>query len=61
MITEQLKKGQIVKLDTFYHNKELFQIIGFTPKRVKVIRISDGNKYRWYIKSKTIIEIMEWA
>jgi hypothetical protein len=58
MKLENLKIGQTVKLDTFYHTKELFKIIGFTPKRVKVIRISTGNKYSWFIKNTSIIEVV---
>ena len=56
---KNLKTGQIIKTNCYFHHKQLFQIIGFTPKRVKVIRISDGNKYSWFIKENTITEIVQ--
>ena len=59
MEREKLKIGQIVKTDSYDFSKELFQIVGFTPKRVKVIRVSTGNKYHWFIASSTITEIVE--
>jgi len=59
MNRKDLKIGQTIKTNSFWHTKELFQIVGFTPKRVKVIRISDGDKYSWFIKETTITEIVE--
>ena len=59
MQRKNLKTGQIIKTNCYFHHKQLFQIIGFTPKRVKVIRISDGNKYSWFIKENTITEIVQ--
>ncbi len=59
MERKNLKIGQVIKTNSFWHTKELFQIVGFTPKRVKVIRISDGDKYSWFIKENTITEIVQ--
>lgn len=59
MEREKLEIGQIVKLDHYDFSKTLFKIVGFTPKRVKVIRLSTGNKYHWFIANSTIIEIVE--
>ena len=47
MNTEKLKIGQIIKTNTYDFNKELFKITGFTPKRVKIIRVKNENKYSW--------------
>ena len=59
MERKNLKIGQVIKTNSFWHTKELFQIVGFTRKRVKVIRISDGDKYSWFIKENTITEIVQ--
>ena len=59
MKRENLKIGQIVKLDSYDFTKELFKIVGFTPKRIKVIRLSTGHAVHWYIVSSTITEIVE--
>ena len=59
MEREKLKIGQIVKTDSYDFTKKLFKIVGFTSKRVKVIRVSTGNKYQWFIASSTITEIVE--
>ena len=59
MNRKNLKIGQTIKANCFWHTKELFQIVGFTPKRIKVIRISDGDKYSWFIKETSITEIVE--
>lgn len=59
MEREKLKIGQIVKLDSYDFTKKLFKIVGFTPKRIKVIRLSTGYDCHWYIVSSTITEIVE--
>ena len=59
MNTEKLKIGQVIKTDTYNITNELFEIIGFTPKRVKIIRVRTGNKYSWFIKPSRITEIVE--
>ncbi len=59
MNTEKLKIGQIIKTDTYNFTNELFEIIGFTPKRVKIIRLRTENKYSWFIKPNKITEIVE--
>ena len=59
MINNNLKVGQYLKLKGKYTADKVFKIIGFTPKRVKVIRISDENKYSWFIKENTITEIVQ--
>jgi len=60
MEKQELKVGHIVKLDTYDFTKELFQIVGFTPKRVKVIRLSTGNDYHWNVVPSTIKEITKY-
>jgi hypothetical protein len=53
----QLKVGQIIR--TKKVDFELFQIISFTPKRVKVFRLDYGiNKKNWFISPDSISEIM---
>ena len=59
MNTEKLKIGQVIKTDTYNYTNELFKIIGFKPKRVKIIRVSTGNEYSWFIKPSRITEIVE--
>jgi len=53
----ELKVGQIIrdkKVDF-----ELFKIISFTPKRVKVFRLDYGIKGpNWYLSPNSIVEIM---
>ena len=53
----QLKIGQVIR--TKKVDFELFQIISFTPKRVKVFRLDYGiNKKNWFISPNSIREIM---
>lgn len=53
----QLKIGQVIR--TKKVDFELFQIISFTPKRVKVFRLDYGiNKKNWFISPNSISEIM---
>ena len=53
----QLKVGQIIR--TKKVDFELFQIISFTPKRVKVFRLDYGiNGKNWFISPDSISEIM---
>jgi len=59
MKTKKLKIGQIVKTDDYDYHKELFKIVKFTPKRVKVIRLSSPDRYSWFIKANRITEIVE--
>lgn len=57
MNTEKLKIGQVIKTENV--TNELFKIIGFTPKRVKIIRVRTGTEYSWFIKPSRITEIVE--
>jgi len=53
----QLKVGQIIR--TKKVDFELFQIISFTPKRVKVFRLDYGiSGKNWFISPDSISEIM---
>jgi hypothetical protein len=61
MEKQELKIGHIVELDNYDFTKELFQIVGFTPKRVKVIRCSTGDDYHWYIKSSKIRHVLPFT
>ena len=52
MEKQELKVGHIVKLDNYDLTKELFQIVGFTPKRVKVIRLSGNGEASTLLRSQ---------
>ena len=61
MEKQELKIGHIVELDSYDFTKKLFQIVGFTPKRVKVIILSTEDDYHWYINPSTIKRVLPFT
>jgi hypothetical protein len=58
-IDMNLKIGQHLRLKGKYTHNKVFEIIGFTPKRIHVYNIDLGTEYTWYIKENQIVKILK--